>query len=99
MNTDRLLSTHVRIVEGVVCRDLDGEMVLLNLNSGIYFGLDAVGTQVWHLLQSQSSVGDVVKALLEEYEVAAARCEQDVMDLVSRLLDKGLLQINDDLVA
>ena len=38
----------------VICRELSGETVLLNLESGVYYGLDAVGTRVWQLMHSSS---------------------------------------------
>jgi hypothetical protein len=80
-----------RVSEGVVFRELEGEAVLLNLDSGMYFGLDQVGTRVWQLLAEHQRVPAVIEKMLEEYEVGREALEADVARLVAALLDKGLL--------
>jgi hypothetical protein len=45
----------VRICDDVVFHDLQGELVLLNLKTGVYFGLDSVGTRIWHLIREHGS--------------------------------------------
>ena len=42
----------------VICRELSGETVLLNLESGVYYGLDAVGTRVWQLLMQGRTIAE-----------------------------------------
>lgn len=88
------LASRVQIPHGIVFRDLQGELVLLNLNGGVYFGLDAVGTRIWHLLREHQSLQKVLNALLQEYAVTEAQCRQDLLGLVTRMLDKGLLEIS-----
>jgi len=80
-----------RIADDVVFRDLAGESVLLNLGTGTYFGLDAVGTRLWHLLKEQGSATAAVATLQSEYDVDERRLRQDVEALISQLLAKGLL--------
>lgn len=93
------LSTRLQIPDGIVHRDLEGELVLLNLNTGVYFGLDPVGTRIWHLLQNQHSLQQVLNTLLLEYEVTDAQCGQDLLDLITQLLSKGLVRVSHDVVA
>lgn len=62
--------------------DLGGEAAILHLGSGIYFGLDAVGAHVWQLIQQPKTVGEIQVALLQEYDVEAARCEADLHALL-----------------
>jgi len=80
-----------RVSEGVVFRELEGEAVLLNLDSGMYFGLDQVGTRVWQLLAEHQRVPLVIEKMLEEYEVERVALEADVARLLAALVDKGLL--------
>lgn len=81
----------LRIADDVVFRDLAGESVLLNLSTGTYFGLDAVGTRLWHLLKEQGSAAAAIATLQREYDVDERRLQQDVAALISQLLAKGLL--------
>ena len=75
----------------VICRELSGETVLLNLESGVYYGLDAVGTRVWQLLMQGSTIASVRDTMIEEYEVAAQVLHADVTRLVGELHDRGIV--------
>lgn len=79
------------IADDVVFRDLAGESVLLNLSTGAYFGLDAVGTRLWHLISEHGSTALVIETLLAEYDVDTLRLQKDVEALIDQLLAKGLL--------
>jgi hypothetical protein len=84
---------HVAINPSVIYRELAGEVVLLNLQSGVYYGLDAVGSRVWQLLMQSRGVDDVCAVLLDEYDVAAETLRADVYRLVGELSDKGLVTL------
>jgi hypothetical protein len=79
-----------RVAESVVFRELDGEAVILNLDTGTYFGLDEVGTRIWQRLDRGDPVDAVVAALVEEFEVAPETARADVDRLIAQLVDKGL---------
>ena len=79
------------IPEHVLARKLDDEMVLLNLDSGEYFGLNDTGTRVWELLADGRSRDEVVDRLTEEFEVAAEVASSHVASLCAELLEAGLL--------
>jgi hypothetical protein len=72
--------------------DIGGETVILGLTAGRYYGVDAVGARVWHLIQAPARVADVCAAIVAEYEVEPARCEADVLELLRRMLDAGLVE-------
>ena len=93
---DQLTKGTISIPEGVYVRELDGESVLLNLNTESYFGLDAVGTRVWQVLTSTQSVAVAYDVLLQEYDVEPARLSSDLSELISSLLRSGLISIADE---
>ncbi|MDE3154717.1 MAG: PqqD family protein [Acidobacteriota bacterium] len=79
--------------DAVVARELDGETVLLNLDTGIYFGLDAVGTRIWGLLSAGEPLDRVLAVLVAEYDADAAVLARDLLDLVRQLNGKGLVTV------
>jgi hypothetical protein len=85
------LSDRLRAHSSVLSRDLDGETVLLNLESGVYYGLDAIGTRAWNLLAEDHTLGDVCSIMVEEYDVAPQTLQQDLVALVNELCEKQLL--------
>ena len=90
--TELTLTDRVVVPEAVVSRELDGETVLLNLESGIYFGLDAVATEMWKALQPGCSLLDACSTLLAVYDVDPAVLRGDLLRLVNEMAAKGLLR-------
>ena len=86
------LESTFRIPDGVVFQELDGEAVILSLDSGQYYGLDAVGTRLWTLLGEHGALAPAYQALLEEYDVAEETLRADVLRLVNELIAAQLLQ-------
>ena len=80
------------IPEDVLFQDVNDEVVLLDLASEHYFGLDEVGARVWMLLKEQKAAGQIVEELLQEYEVDRADLESDVHELLAQLLEAGLIR-------
>jgi Coenzyme PQQ synthesis protein D (PqqD) len=85
-------STLVAAKDQVSC-DLAGEAVILNLKSGMYYGLDSVGARIWNLIQEPKTVSAVLDTLLEEYDVEPDRCESDLFILLNDLAGRDLLEI------
>jgi len=83
----------IEISPDVLFQEVGGETVLLDLESEHYFGLDAVGTRIWALIGEGASAGGMVETLLQEYEVERATLEADVVELLSRLAEAGLIRI------
>jgi hypothetical protein len=76
----------------VVFRQLEDGAVLLDLESGVYFGLDEVGTRVWTLLLERGTTAAVCDAMLGEFEVDPEILAGDVSRLVGELQQNGLVR-------
>ena len=77
----------------VLIRHLDGESVLLNLESERYFGLDATGTRMWELVTTEPSIAQAFDKLLSEFDVEPEALRNHLTELLSGLVDNGLLQV------
>ncbi len=82
---------HLRISDAVVVRDLDGESVILNIESGIYFGLDRIGTRVWQLIEAHGDVDAIVRVMEHEYDADPQTLRADAEALVAALVEKRLI--------
>ena len=74
-----------------VSSQLGEETVILQLEDGVYYGLDPVGTRIWTLLQEPHVVRDIRDRILEEYEVEPERCECDLITLLDQLAERSLV--------
>ena len=79
--------------EQVVVRELSGESVILDLNSGLYFGLNGVGTRAWVLMNGERSLRDVNTVLTEEFDAPASVIEQEVLRFADELCQHGLCRV------
>ena len=85
------LDRSVRVAEGIVFRELQDETVILNLETGTYFGLDPIGTRIWQLCQEKGLLRSVWQTLQVEYEASAEELEADLLGFVDELSQKGLV--------
>lgn len=87
------LASRLRIPDGILSHNLQGEEVVLNLNNGVYWGLDAVGTRTWALLQENRRLDSIYEIMREEYEVSEERLRQDLLNFMAQLVDNGLVEV------
>ena len=86
----------VTIPETVLSTDLQNEGVLLNLETGEYYGLDEVGMDMWRALRAHGNVEAARAALLEQYDVSADVLYRDLSELVEKLAEKQLIRLADE---
>jgi Coenzyme PQQ synthesis protein D (PqqD) len=79
----------------VVCREIEGEAVLLHLGTGIYFGLNAVGTRIWQLLDAAQDAPAIVDTLALEYDADRETIARDVGELLAALAAGQLIVATD----
>jgi hypothetical protein len=87
MHTD----TRFSIPSQVRSRLVGDETVLLDLESGMYFGLDGVGKRIWECLGEGLTMGEIAAVIVSEFEVEEAMVRSDLVEFVSDLLERGLL--------
>jgi len=86
------LDTKLSIPTQVMSRLVGDETVLLDLSSGIYFGLDGVGKRIWESVAEGNDLGQVVAVIVTEFEVDEEQAQADVIEFVSDLVERGLLK-------
>jgi hypothetical protein len=85
------LETRLSIPPQVMTRLVDDETVLIDLASGVYFGLDGVGKRIWESVADGNSLGQAVELIVREYEVEEAQAQADVLEFAGDLVERGLL--------
>lgn len=71
--------------------EIDGQLVALDIQAGVCFGLNAVATAIWKLLDEEHDVPRLADRLQDLYEVDRATCEQETRMLLDELADVGLI--------
>jgi Coenzyme PQQ synthesis protein D (PqqD) len=87
------LDSRVVIPESVVAREVAGETVILDLDSGTYFGLNPTGSDMWRAIATGGSIGDALAIVERAYEVDPAVLRDDLLRLTEQMLRKRLLAL------
>lgn len=83
----------VSLKDGAVSAEIDGEIVALDINTGICYGLDPIGSRIWQLIESSDTVSDICAKLETEYDVDAETCHEHVVDLLHALQAENLVVV------
>lgn len=78
---------------GVIWKKVQGEIVLLNPETGEYFGLNDSGSSFYEKMDGKHSIDDIVRMMLDEYDVETDSLRQDVLELVKILQDRCLIRV------
>lgn len=92
MNKNISLNSQIQISKDAVSRNLQGEMVILNLKTNVYCGLDQIGARIWQLINEHKSLKKVLDKLVEEYEVTEEEGTKDLLNFISMLQEKELIE-------
>lgn len=87
------LNKKIIFSDTVFAQEVDGEMVLLDMTSENYFGLDEVGTSIWQAMQENAALQSVLNTLLEQYDVEEEVLKNDLIIFAERLQESGLVEV------
>lgn len=83
-------------MDGISYAELDGEAVILNVNSGQYYGLNEVGASIMQQLQNPVSLISLKQQLLEEFDVDEHLLEEDIMAFLNAMTQHELIRVTDE---
>lgn len=87
------LESLVAVTDGQLTSQLGDESVILSLNDGMYYGLDAIGTRIWGKLATPRKLGDICKEIERDYDVGVEECHEAVLALVRELAARDLVEV------
>ena len=73
---------------------MDGEKVMLSIEKGKYYNLGVLGGVIWELIESPITGDELVKQLLEQYDVDQKECEEEVLSFLNHLKDEELITVS-----
>lgn len=82
----------ILLEDDIMAACLDGETAFLNKKSGRYYSLNQSGTNIWEMLKKYRDTDKVFDKMLEEYDVDENLLKKDIDNLISKLVDAGLIK-------
>lgn len=91
MPTPLSLNSLVRWSDNQLAATVDQEIVILSVERGSYYGLDDIGSEIWHQMATPVSVSALCDTLAAKYDADRATIERDVLALLENLVAEGLV--------
>jgi len=86
---DSIVSSNKKIVTA----EMDGETVMMSIETGKYYNLGKTGSVIWGMLKEPTGVGNIIDTLLEKYQVGREQCETEVLAFLGQMYREGLLKL------
>jgi Coenzyme PQQ synthesis protein D (PqqD) len=80
----------------VAAKVIDGEAIIMNLSTGMYYSMERQSAVVWEWLERGHTVAEAAEALAARYDVTPEQARADVEQLVQQVLQEGLVQLERD---
>ena len=77
----------------IIQSKIGDEVVMMDMDSGFYFGLNSVASAIWTKLENEITFDDLVEELLKDYAVEKMLCEHDTKELLEQLREKNIIRI------
>jgi hypothetical protein len=78
--------------EQIIDGELDDNQVMMHLDKGKYFGLDAIGKRIWELVEEPKTSQEIISILLEEFEVSLKQCTLDVEEFLEKTIHLDIIK-------
>jgi hypothetical protein len=91
VSAEGMAAARYSVPEHVLIQEINGQSVLLHLDTEVYYGLDDVGTEMWKALAQTASLVEAEALFLAKYDVEPDRLSGDLLELVTALEKHGLL--------
>lgn len=88
----RLLVNH----DQVAAKTFDDDVILINLATGVYYTIEALGSSIWELIAKQYSVAEIATALSDRFEVSPEEARRDIGALTAQLVQEELVSLTED---
>ena len=77
--------------DGLIAVPMDGDLVMMNISTGTYFGINPVGVMIWELLETPHTMAQICHHMMEKYAVDQETCLRDVRNFVEQMLRENIV--------
>jgi len=84
------LNIHLARGDQYIYNEVDGEVVMMNITTGLYISLNETAKQIWNMMEQPQQLSAIIDVLALEYNVTPEQCEKDVLPFIEQLLERGI---------
>lgn len=91
LNIDSIVQRHSHLISA----EVDQDIVMVNVESGFYYGISDVAREIWDALENPARISDLIESLSADYDIDRSTCEEQTLSFLEALLAERLLQVRD----
>jgi hypothetical protein len=92
LNKDTFVQRNPKLLSN----QMDGEIVMMSIDNGEYYGLDEIGSRIWELMEKPVSLHSLAEQLMAEFDVDYEDCLRDTKEFLTDLFDKDLVLVKNE---
>lgn len=81
---------------GYLVSDMDGEKVMMDIESGKYYNLGNTGGIIWDIIQAPTLFTELISHLTSEFEISNEDCLEQVKPFLEHMYQEKLIVISED---
>jgi hypothetical protein len=78
--------------KSIIQSNIADEVVMLDVDSGFYFGLNSVGSVIWSYLKEPISLQELIEKMMNQFDVDPLTCEKETGEFLMQLLEKNIIR-------
>lgn len=90
---EKLLNSKIVQNKKIDASDIDGDKVMMDLDKGMYFSLNSVGSRILDIIENPITIDQVVEVLLSEYDIDKNECKETVVSFIKGLEENELIKV------
>lgn len=91
--TEFVASTILRRNPQLLSVEMDGDLVMMSIETGNYFGVSGIGPVIWEFLETPKSFAQVVNEICDKFEVEPDKASEDLVQFAAKLADNGMIEV------
>ena len=75
--------------------EIDGEVVMMNIETGIYASLNKTAKSIWDLLESPITFGEITESISKKYNIPIEKCLEDIIPFLFHMEEHQIIKIEE----
>ena len=89
---EKITENFIKRSENFVDTEIDGDIVMMDTESGGYFALGLVASEIWRYIESPKKYDDIIDFLLKKYKVSEEQCKKETLEFINEMIEKKIVK-------
>ena len=89
------MATHLTLSRNleIITNEIDDEVLMMSIEDGKYYGLNAVGSEIWKLIEEPKTLEEIIPALMEIFEIDEDSCRKESLEFIESMIKNNIILV------